>query len=119
LAAISWMRAENISSPRAFLQQTITRVDRETLMWHMFRLFIDLTARNFSGERDMAARLDRETSNVLKARMLFYMAMYYDVRGNTDLANRYFLLVNEMDVRAIPEWRFNEWILVDRELKQF
>jgi hypothetical protein len=67
----------------------------------------------------MTTRLDREKDTVLKARMLFYMALYYDVRGNTNLANKYFLLVNEMDKRAIPEWRLNEWILTDRNLKSF
>jgi hypothetical protein len=51
--------------------------------------------------------------------MLFYMAQYYDVRGNTALANRYFRLVNEMNIRGIPEWRLNEWILAERGLTLF
>jgi tetratricopeptide (TPR) repeat protein len=119
LAVINWMRTEEISSPRAFLAQIQTKVKRDTLEWHMFRLYYDLTARNYIGESDMANRLDREKDQVLKARMLFYMAMYYDVRGNTVLANKYFLLVSDMDKRAIPEWRLNEWILTDRNLKSF
>jgi hypothetical protein len=45
--------------------------------------------------------------------------MYYEVRGNTDLANKYFLLVHELDKRAIPEWRLNDWILTDRNIKPF
>jgi len=117
LAAINWMRAEDITAPRAFLQQVLPRVQRDTLEWHMFRLYIDLTARNFSGESNMVVRLDRERNEELRARMLFYMALYYDVRGNADLANRYFLMVNEMSVRSIPEWRLNEWILAERGLK--
>ena len=117
LAAISWMRLEDVTSPRAFLNQVLPRVQRDTLEWHMFRLFIDLTARNFSGESNMVLRLDRERNETLKARMLFYMAQYYDVRGNTELANRYFRMVYDMNVRAIPEWRLNEWILIDRDLK--
>jgi hypothetical protein len=56
---------------------------------------------------------------MLKARMLFYMALYYEVRGNTALAEKYYLLVYEMNRRAIPEWRLNEWILTDRNLKPF
>ena len=117
LAAINWMRAEEISSPRMYLAQVLTRVRRNTLEWYMIRLFHDLTARNYLGENDMIARVDRENDLMLKARMQFYMALYYDVRGNTNLANRYFLLVDEMDRRAIPEWRLNEWIVLDRNLK--
>ena len=119
LAVINWMRAENLSAPRAFLGQVQTKIKRDTLEWYMFRLYYDLTARNYMGETDMTIRLDREKDLVLKARMLFYMAMYYEVRGNTDLANKYFLLVHELDKRAIPEWRLNDWILTDRNLKPF
>ena len=117
LSAINWMRAEELSSPRAYLAQVLNKARRNTLEWYMIRLFHDLTARNYLGENDMASRLDRETDITLKARMLFYMALYYDVRGNTALANKYFLLVNELDRKAIPEWRLNDWILTDRNLK--
>jgi len=119
MAAINWMRAEDVTSPRAFLNQVLPRVERDSLEWHMFRLFIDLTNRTFAGESNMVVRLDRERNEELKARMLFYMAQYYDIRGNTDLANRYFLRVNEMNVRAIPEWRLNQWIMAERGLQLF
>jgi len=117
LAAINWMRAENVTSPRSFLNQAQSRVKRDTLEWYMFRLYYDLTARNYMGENDMIIRLDRETDEVLKARMLFYMALYYDTRGNTALAEKYFIMVNEMDKKAIPEWRLNNWIMIKRNLK--
>jgi tetratricopeptide (TPR) repeat protein len=119
LAAINWMRMENITSPRAFIGQVQTKVKRDTLEWYIFRLYYDLTARNYVGENDMITRLDREKDEGLKARMTFYMAQYYDIRGLTNLANKYFLLVDEMNKRAIPEWRLNEWIVKGRDLKSF
>ena len=118
LAAINWMHMD-LAGPRAFLAQAETKVKRDSLEWYMFRLFYDLTARNYLGESDMVMRLDREKDLNLKARMLFYMALYYDVRGNTTLANNYFTMVSEMDRRAIPEWLLNEWIVSDRGLKNF
>jgi tetratricopeptide (TPR) repeat protein len=117
LAAISWMHAEDITSPRAFLAQAHVKVKRDTLEWYMFRLFYDLTARNYLGESDVIIRLDREKDEILKARMLFYMALYYDVRGNTVLANKYFLMVDELEKKTVPEWRLNTWIITDREMK--
>jgi len=117
LAAISWIRVDR-AGPRQFIAQVNTRVERESLAWFMFRLFYDLTAMSHAGETDMAARLDRETNPVLKARMLFYMAQYYEIRNAVNLANRYYLMVYEMDtrVRAIPEWRYIEWVLRSRNL---
>jgi tetratricopeptide (TPR) repeat protein len=119
LAAINWMRVENPTAPRTFLAQAHAKIKRDTLEWYMFRLYYDLTGRNYVGENDMAVRLDREKDENLKARMLFYMAQYYEIRGNTGLANKYFLLVSDMEKKAIPEWRLNEWILADRNLKPY
>jgi len=116
LAAINQMRAENTASPRAFLAQIQTKVTRDTLLWYMVRLFYDLTARNYLGENDMVTRLDKTSDPTLKARMMFYMAQYYDVRGNTNTANMYYQLVSETKAQTIPEWRLNEWILADRGL---
>jgi tetratricopeptide (TPR) repeat protein len=117
MGALNWMRAENLGAPRQFLAQAQAKVKRDTLEWYMFRLYYDLTVRNYVGENDMIFRLDQERDQILKARMLFYMAQYYDIRGNTALANKYFLQVGDMEQRAIPEWRLNEWILTDRNLR--
>ncbi|MDR1804151.1 MAG: hypothetical protein LBQ94_11160, partial [Treponema sp.] len=114
LTAISWMRMGDVTAPRAFLNQVQSRVTRNTLEWYMFRLYYDMTSRNYQSEYDVVTRLDREQDETVKARMLFYMAWYYELRGVTTAANRYFRMVNEMDQRAIPEWRLNEWILIDR-----
>jgi hypothetical protein len=77
----------------------------------MLRLFHDL-----SGDADVADRVQREQNIYTKARMLFYLAQFYDIRGNTMLANRYFLMVQELDAVAMIEWRLNEWILTERNI---
>jgi len=48
--------------------------------------------------------------------MLFYLASYYDIRGNTNLANRYYLLMQDLNVAASIEWRLNEMVLAERGL---
>ncbi|MCL2008644.1 MAG: tetratricopeptide repeat protein [Treponema sp.] len=118
-AAIAWMRMGDITSPRNYLFQAQARVPRDTIEWHMFRLFHDLTSRNFGAETDLLLRIEREEDEVLKARMTFFMGQYYDVRGNTTAANRQYLRVHELNVRAIPEWRLNDWILVSRGIRPF
>jgi hypothetical protein len=80
----------------------------------MLRLYHDL-----AGDNDVALRVDRERNPDTKARMLFYLAQYYDIRGNRILADKYFLQVKDLNRRAIPEWRLNEWTLDERKLKAF
>ena len=119
LAAISWIRMGDPMGARNFLRQAITRVTRDSLEWHMFRLFYDLTVNVVAGEHNMLTRLNREENETLRARMTFYMAMFYDIRGNVAMANRHFLMVNEMNRMAIPEWRLNRWILAERGIAPF
>jgi len=121
LAAINQLRSDNraetLTSVRTYLAQVQNKVTRDTLLWYMVRLFYDYTARNYLGENDMITRIDRSTDQTLKARMMFYMAQYYDLRGNKSTANMYYQLVGDTKVQTIPEWRLNEWILTDRDLK--
>jgi tetratricopeptide (TPR) repeat protein len=114
LASLCWMRAGRLQDPRAFLAQALRRVQRDSLDYALLRLYQDL-----SGDGDVAVKLDKETDIMLKAQMLYYLASYYDVRGNTTLANRYYSQVYQMGQQPIIEWRLNEMVMDERNLKGF
>ncbi|MDR1445985.1 MAG: tetratricopeptide repeat protein [Treponema sp.] len=111
LAAMNWMRSGRPSDPRQFLAQALRGLQRESPEWYLLRLYHDL-----SGDNDIVVRIDREQNLDTKARMLFYLAHYYDIRGNKNLAGIYFLRVRELDRKAIPEWKLNEWAIEERNL---
>jgi tetratricopeptide (TPR) repeat protein len=111
LAAANWMRVGNLQDPKQFLQTALRRVQRETLEWYVMRLYYDL-----AGDNDVAMRIEREKNQDIKQRMLFYLALYYDVRNNRNLADRYYQRVKEINRPGTLEWRINEWILEDRNL---
>jgi tetratricopeptide (TPR) repeat protein len=109
LAAVNWMRAGRQTDPRQFLAQVLRTAPRDSLEYSVLRLFHDL-----SGDADVAVKINNESNIYTKARMLFYLASYYDIRGNRSLAERYYLMVQELDAVATIEWRLNEWILAER-----
>jgi tetratricopeptide (TPR) repeat protein len=111
LAAMNWMRGGKLQDPKEFLAQVLRKAERNSLEWWMLRLYHDLT-----GDSDVAARIDKEKNIAVKARMLYYLANFYDIRGNKSLADRYFLQVRDLDCKSIPEWRLNEWALEARGL---
>ncbi|MDR2313667.1 MAG: tetratricopeptide repeat protein [Spirochaetaceae bacterium] len=111
LAAMNWMRGGRIQDPRAFLEEVMRKVQRDSLEYWMLRLYHDLV-----GDADIALRIDREKNTALKSRMLYYLANYYDIRGNKGLADRYFLLVQDLNIKDVPEWRLNQWALKERGL---
>ncbi|WP_010263570.1 tetratricopeptide repeat protein [Treponema primitia] len=112
LTSLCWMRAGRIMDPKPFLAEVLRKVKRDSLEWYVIRLYHDL-----NGDSDVAARIDQEQNLTLKAQMLYYLASYYDVRGNTTLANRYFTQAYDMGERTIIEWRFTEWVVEERNLK--
>ena len=109
LAAVNWMRAGKLTDPKQFLAQVLRTAPRDSLEYTMLRLFHDL-----SGDNDASIKVQNERNLYTKARMVFYLACYYDIRGNRALADRYYLLVQELDAVATVEWRLNEWILAER-----
>lgn len=111
LAALNWMKGGRPHEPRQFLEEVMRKVQRDSLEYWMLRLYHDL-----SGDGEIAIRIDKEKNKTLKARMLYYLASYYDIRGNKNLADKCFLQVRELDIKGIPEWRLNEWALEARGL---
>jgi tetratricopeptide (TPR) repeat protein len=119
LAAVNWMKADNVTAPRQFLNQVMAKVKRDTIEYYMVRLYYDLSGRVYAGENDMLQRIDKEKNTVTKARMIFYLGHYFDIRGNQTLADKYFTQFRDMDCQTLPEWRFNQWILEERGLAVF
>jgi tetratricopeptide (TPR) repeat protein len=115
LASMCWIKAGKPADPRQFLDQVLRNVrqnpGQNSLEYLMVRLY-----REFAGDNDLILRIDKEKNESLKARMLFYLAAYYDVRGNKTLADKYYLDVKDLDTPRIPEWRINEWNVKTRNL---
>ncbi|MDR2543046.1 MAG: tetratricopeptide repeat protein [Treponema sp.] len=109
LAAINWMRAGRPADPRQFLTQVLRTAPRDSLDHIMLRLFHELR-----GDSDVVTRVEREQNIYEKSRMLFYLASYYDIMGSRNLANRFYLQVEELEAFASLEWRLNEIVLEQR-----
>ena len=111
LASVNWLRGARVQDVRPFMDQVLRRLDRNSVDHRLLRLF-----RDQAGDLDVSNRIDRERDPAIKSRMLFYLAQYYDIRGNTNLANRFFLQVKDINITTSNEWRINEWILEERGL---
>jgi tetratricopeptide (TPR) repeat protein len=119
LAAVNWMKGAGAGAPRQFLGDVLKIVKRDTIEYYMVRLYYDFSGRVYSGENDMIQRADQEKNPDVRARMLFYLANYFDIRGNRTLADRYFGQFRDMDRQSLLEWRLNEWIMEERGIKIF
>lgn len=111
LAALNWIRASGPSGPKAFLEDVLKTLPRESLIWYVVRMYRDLR-----GDSDVANRIAREKNEDTKAQLLYYLASYYDVSGKPAVADIYFERVRELNRPFMMEWRLNEWALEQRRL---
>ncbi|MDR0718739.1 MAG: tetratricopeptide repeat protein [Treponema sp.] len=119
LAAVNWMKLSNTNGIRPFLNQVMNKQKRDSMEYFLCRLYYDLSGKVYSGESDMVSKADLEKNELTKARLIFYLANYFDIKGNTTIADKYFLQFKEMDQRGIPEWRLNEWLLETRGIMPY
>ena len=111
LAAMNWMRAGRHTDPRQFLLQVMRTAPRDSLDFAVLKLYHDL-----SGDIEVAGRIEREQNIYTKSRMLFYLASFYDIRGSRILADRFYLMVRDLNAYASVEFRLNEIMLAERGL---
>ena len=111
LAAVCALHGGTRGDARPFLDEALKRVTRDSMEYRMLRLY-----RDWAGDMDITNRIDREKNPFVKSRMLFYLAYYYDIRGNKNLASKLFLQVRDLEVKDMIEWRLNEWALEARGL---
>jgi tetratricopeptide (TPR) repeat protein len=113
LAAANWMRTAKQRDPKQkeFLASVLKPVAKDTLEWYIIRLYHDM-----NGDVPVAGRVDREKSPIIKSRMAYYLALYYEIVGSPVLADQYYTVVRDLDQKAVPEWRLNEWAISQRNL---
>jgi len=113
LASLNWMRAGRQTDPKQFIAQVLRTAPRDSLDFGILKVFHDL-----NGDVELAGRIEREQNVATKIRMMYYLALYYDIRGSKTLADRYYLMVKDIDTPAGIEWRLNEMAIAERKLIQ-
>jgi tetratricopeptide (TPR) repeat protein len=115
LAMVNWRRLDQPGNIRDFANLALRKLSRESLEYAMLRLYLDM-----NGDDGVARRVNQEKDPKMKARMLYYLANYYDIKGNTRLAEIMFSEIMNLEQRmTIPEWRLVLWALEERNLAAY
>jgi tetratricopeptide (TPR) repeat protein len=115
LAMLNWRRTGQPGNIRDFANLALRRLPRDSLEYAMTRLYLDM-----NGDDGVARRINQEKDLKLKTRMLYYLANYYDIKGNTRLAEIMFSEIMNIEQRmTIPEWRLVLWALEERNFAAY
>jgi tetratricopeptide (TPR) repeat protein len=112
LAMMNWRRLERPGNIRDFANLALRKRSRDSLEYALIRLYLEM-----SGDDGVARRVSQEQDPKRKARMLYYLANYYEIKGNARLAEVMFSEIAGLEQRmTIPEWRLILWALEERSL---
>ena len=68
-----------------------------------------LTVQSFSSILKSKGKTKDEEKATQKGKMLYYFGLYYSMKGNTNLAAKYFAEVTNMQSPLFFEYRLAEW----------
>ena len=84
----------------------LKKLDKSSTDYAIARLFYDNVQ-----PASVAQKVENEASLNKKGRYLFYLAMYYQIRGNDNIAQKYYINVQEMQSPTFFEYRLNDWAI--------
>ncbi|MDR2467749.1 MAG: tetratricopeptide repeat protein, partial [Spirochaetaceae bacterium] len=97
---------------KPYIEEIMRKIDRSKSEYSMMRLFYE-----FAGDSDVIRRIGAEKDLPTKAKNLFYLANYYEARGNNALAQKMFEEFRLLQRRETMEWRIYELVVESGSLK--
>lgn len=84
----------------------LKKLDRNSTEYAIARLYYDNVSPG-----TVAQKVENESNANKRGKYLFYLAMYYQIRGNDNIAQKYYITVQEMQTPMFFEYRLNDWAI--------
>ncbi len=105
-----WNKAGNYQKGKMFLETVMKGMsDKTTLAFQMIRMYHDMGPGN--AETDIALKIQKEDKTNVRGKMLYYFALYYELKNKEQLALKYYGEVKNMQSPMFFEYRLAEWSL--------
>ncbi len=104
MIAATYLKEKNTVACKEFTAEVMKKQDHSTLEYLMVRLYHDQ-----SGDLGVVNKVQDETNRTKRGKMLYYLALYFDLIGKPDLAQKYYAEVVEMKSPMFFEYRLAEW----------
>lgn len=105
MIAATWWKEGNILEMKKFTEKVMkTQTDRKSLDHLMTRMYHDM-----GGETGVIVKIQGDIPATQRGKMLYYAALYYDLKGYKELAQKYYLEVAGMQAPQFFEFRLAQW----------
>lgn len=110
MIAACMIKANKYPQAKLFLEKVMKEwAEKQSIEFAMLRMYHDLGPRN--AETDMALRIQKEEKSNTRGKMLYYFALFYELKATDTLAAKYYTEVKNMRSPMFFEYRLAEWSL--------
>ncbi|WP_428770099.1 tetratricopeptide repeat protein [Treponema sp. HNW] len=99
-----YRKMNNSAANKEYLSKAMRNMDKQSLDYLMLRLYYDEL-----GDGNVLHRTVNQDSRTIKGKMLFYMALFYELTGKKNLAHKIYLEVADMQSPLFFEYRLTQW----------
>ncbi len=103
----TYIMENNHFEAKKLAQTVMKNMNKESLDYKMIRLYHDQGPVN--AENTISAALEKESDKTKRGKMLYYFALFYQMRGSDAIAKEYYSKVTKMQTPLFFEYRLAEW----------
>lgn len=107
MIAANYLKLGDKLSAKNTLQQAMKTMDKNSTEYMLLRFYADSYSRN--AESALVNKISKEDNSNKRGKMLFYLGLYYELNGNSKVAEEYYAKVTAMQAPMFFEYRIAEW----------
>ncbi len=104
MTAACLIKEKKTVDAKKYLESVMKGMDRNSLDYAMVRLFHDM-----GGDGGVTVKVQNESNRTKRGKMLYYLALYYDILKKDSLAQKFYTEVANMQTPMFFEYRLAEW----------
>lgn len=113
MATACYLKQNNVAKAKEYSDSVLRKIsDKSSLDYKMLRMYHDQL-----GDMDVVLAVQKERNNAVtngaisskSGKYLYYLALYYDIRGDVSLAQKYYVEVCSIQSPMFFEYRLAKW----------
>lgn len=106
----TYLKQKNTFEMKQLSEKWMKPLNRDSIDYKMIRLYHDQGP--FNAESAIAKDIEKLTDKNKKGKMLYYLALYYDLKGSNAVAAEYYNQILKMQTPLFFEYRIAEWAIL-------
>jgi len=109
IAATYWKQNDKVNMKKFLTQAMKLTTDKESVDYLMLRFYNDNYVK--AAETTLKKNIEKITTTNKKGKMWYYLGLYYEMSGTTEVANEWYTKVAALQAPMFFEYRLAEWSL--------